>query len=424
MSNPFIVGQPVSPERFVGRSYEVAAAFDQIYNRAHLALWGGPGMGKTSFLKLLASPQFWNNNGLDPSQAAIILLNCESIAPFTPSGFWREVLSLIKDSLDSEPDLQGEIETLLQTGNTTKDSLRQVLQKLGQKNKFLVLLLDDYDAALRPNEQYTEADMEQFVTECRSLAVHCKESQYLSMIVASLKRLNELGPQLRPNASPWYNHYLFQSLKPFNQNEIAQILGIPMTEELRDAIKEIAGGHPHFLQIAGFLLYRELRTGKVPDTKAFVKDFERDTQPLFHSIWARCTEPEQTLLMVMALFHLNGRLHRKKQFDLRGMDIIFTQRDRELIKLEEAGVITRIDAGKVPYSFSSSIMERWVIQEIWNADKAFLQEREKVFLNLMSSAQVKRFQSAINWLWTNKNEVPSTVEWLAKLAAALNGFII
>ncbi|HAX76552.1 MAG TPA: ATP-binding protein, partial [Cyanobacteria bacterium UBA11372] len=108
MSNPFSVGKPVPPERFVGRSYEIAAAFDQIYNRAHLALWGGPGMGKTSFLQLLASPQLWKNNGLDPSQAAIALLNCENITPFTPSGFWREVLSLIKDNLVSEPELQSE----------------------------------------------------------------------------------------------------------------------------------------------------------------------------------------------------------------------------------------------------------------------------------------------------------------------------
>ncbi|HAX76554.1 MAG TPA: hypothetical protein DCY88_12120 [Cyanobacteria bacterium UBA11372] len=127
--------------------------------------------------------------------------------------------------------------------------------------------------------------------------------------------------------------------------------------------------------------------------------------------------------MLMALFHLKGRLHKNKQFDLRGMDLIFTQRERELTKLEEQLVITRVNGGKVPYSFTSSIMERWVIQEIWNADKAFLQERQRVFLNLMSHSQVKKFQNSINWLWTNKNEVPSTLEWLAKLAAALNGLI-
>jgi hypothetical protein len=68
-------------------------------------------------------------------------------------------------------------------------------------------------------------------------------------------------------------------------------------------------------------------------------------------------------------------------------------------------------------------MERWVIQEIWNSDRVFLQERQRVFLNLMSHGQVKKFQTAIKWLWTNKNEVPSTLEWLTKLVAAFNGFI-
>ncbi|MDJ0616860.1 MAG: hypothetical protein QNJ63_08965 [Calothrix sp. MO_192.B10] len=111
------------------------------------------------------------------------MLNCESIYPFTPSGFWREVLSLLKDKLNNTPALQAEIAQLIQEGNTTKDSLRQILRTLGKQNRFLVLLVDDYDVALQENEKYTHDEMEQFLSECRNLAVHCRERQYLSMIV-------------------------------------------------------------------------------------------------------------------------------------------------------------------------------------------------------------------------------------------------
>jgi len=417
LHNPFTVGKPVPPQSFVGRTSEIAAAFDQIYNRSHLAIWGGPRMGKSSFLEKLASPEVWEEYGLDPSEAAIVLFSCENIVPFTASGFWQEVLSNLKDN---ESALQADIERLFRQGQATRDSLRQVLRKLGQKGKFLVLLVDDYDAALYPNEQYTEADMEVFLSECRNLAYHAQERQYLSMIVTSRKRLNELGPKLNQNSSPWYNHYLFQSLKLFTKTEVDQLLaGIRPTPALRDAIREIADGHPGLLQIAGYLLYRELQTRKEPDVEAIVRDFESTTRPIFQNIWAKCSEVEQTLLMLMALSSLKGRLHEKKQFDLSDINLIFTQRERELINLEEQGVIAHIgNEEERVYSFTSSIMERWVIQEIWNTNEPSVTDREKVFLNLMSHQQADKVTKAIYWLGQHRDVVPSIVEWLGKVLAA------
>ncbi|NEO74940.1 AAA family ATPase [Moorena sp. SIO4G3] len=285
LNNPFVVGAPVPPDRFVGRQSEILAGFNQISNRSNLAIWGGPGMGKTSFLELLASPDVWKEYGQDPSQALMVLLSCESIQPFTASGFWQEVFSLLKEELDGEPDLQAEIETLLDHGKATARVMRQVLGKLGKRNKFLVLLVDDYDAALRENQHYTQADMEIFVTECSSIAYHSRERRYLSMIVTSLRPLNELDPPFNPNSSPWYNHYLFQSLKPLTETEVEQLMAsIPITPALRDVIKDRAGGHPALLQIAGSLLFRELRTGKLPDTETFTKEFESQTRHIFQNI--------------------------------------------------------------------------------------------------------------------------------------------
>ncbi|WP_158516698.1 hypothetical protein [Scytonema hofmannii] len=101
----------------------------------------------------IASPQVWKENEQDISQAVIVLFSCLSIDPFTASGFWREVLSNTRDSLESEPQLQAEIENQLETELTTKDNLRQILRLLGKKDKYLVLLVDDYDAALRENPE-------------------------------------------------------------------------------------------------------------------------------------------------------------------------------------------------------------------------------------------------------------------------------
>jgi AAA domain len=414
--NPFVVGKPVSPELFIGRKYEIAVSFAQISQRGHLAIWGGPGMGRTSFLELLASPEVWEKHGLDPSEAVIALLSCENINPFTPSGFWQEVLSVTRDNLESEAALQAEIEKLLQKGQTTKDSLNKILQKLGKKHKFLVLLVNDFDAALQLNEEYSEADMQLFLSECRSLAVASPGGRHLSMVVTSLKRLNELGPQLNPNASPWYNHYLFQSLKPLNDKEVEQLLGMmPMTLALREAIREIAGRDPRLLQIAGFLLYAQLETNKVPDVQTFIKNFETDTRHIFQTTWNRCSEIEQTLLMLVALSDLKGRLHKKKSFDLGNVDLIFTQRGRELTNLEEQGVIIRTqEEDKTVYSFASLMMQYWVIQEIWNTDNLLMKDREKVFLQLISHKQLSQISS----IWEHRDDVLSTIEWFGRLVAA------
>jgi hypothetical protein len=415
--NPFVVGKPVPPDRFVGRESEIAAAFDQIYNRSHLAIWGGPGMGKTSFLQKLESLQTWQDQGIDSSQAVIVRFSCESIVPFSPSKFWGEILNLLKEKLEGESALQAEIDTILQTREKIKDSLRQVLRKLGRQGKYLVLLIDDFDVALDTNEEYDEDAMQRFLSECRNSAVHSAEGQHLSMIVTSLKRLNELGPKFNPNASPWYNHYLFLQLKTFNNSEIDSILQILRIPDLREAIKENTGGHPSLLQISGFLLYRDLLTANAPSIDKFVSDFESGTQQIYQNIWNRCSEVEQTLLMLMALSALKGRLHKQKQFDVSGIELIFSQRERELIKLEEQGVVTHIvDEEKKFYSFTSSTMERWVIQELRQTDDKWLQAREKLFLNLMSRQHLEKLNTTIKWLWKNQDKIPQIMEWFGKLA--------
>ncbi|MEH1819968.1 MAG: ATP-binding protein [Nostoc sp.] len=424
--NPFIVGKPVPPEHFVGRASEIAAAFDQIYNRSHLAIWGGSGMGKTSFLQKIESPQAWLDHGMDSSQAVIVRFSCESIAPFTPSDFWGEVLSLIKDKLAGQSALQTEIDAILQAGKPAKDNLRQILRKLKAQDKYLVLLIDDFHVALHTNQEYDEDAMQRFLSECRNLAVHSAEGQHLSMIVTSLKRLNELGLKLNPNASPWYNHYLFLRLKTFNNSEIDDVFKTLRIPDLREAIKEITGGHPSLLQTSGFLLHRDLLTANAPNVDKFISNFESVTQQIFQTIWERCSEVEQTLLMLMALSALKGRLHKQKQFDVSGIELIFSQREGELIKLEEQGVVTHsVHEEKNIYSFTSSTMERWVIQEIRPTDEQWLQAREKVFLNLMSRQQMDKFTTAIKWLWKNQDKIPKIIEWFGKLVAAFpKGFIL
>jgi hypothetical protein len=414
--NPFFPGKPVPTESFIGRKSEINFAFDQIYNRSHFAIWGGPGMGKSSFLRKLANKQIWTEYGLDPSQGIPVILNCQSqnLIPFTPGGFWRESVSLLHDKLDSEPQLQAEIKQLLEK-TVTGDSLRQALRILGRKNKFLLLLVDDFDAALVTNNQYTENEMETFLAQCRSLAVHAEESEHFSMIVASLQRLNELGPKLNPNASPWYNHYVFQPLTLFTTEELVELLTIIRPPTLRHEIINITGGHPTLVQTAGFFLYRELQNGNNANINSFAGNFERDTQQIFQTIWRRCSSKEQVLLMLIALLDMGGYIGELK-FKLKGIGRIFTQNERSLIRLEEQGVITSsLRDNEKFYSFTSPLMKKWVIQEILQTPEQSIRDREKEFMNLISHGQVNKVKEVVTWLGKHPEQVGSVLDWITKV---------
>jgi hypothetical protein len=416
-SNPFTVGNTVRPDRFIGRVNEVATAFDQITARSYLAVWGGPGIGKSSFLRLITDPTAWQMHGQDMSRAVIVMVNCLDLTPFSAQGFWQAILEQLADMGDDA--LQAEIQQLIDSGETTKDGLRQVLRYLGKQDKFLLLLVDDYDAALRLQTGYDAQAMESFVSDCRNLASHARERDHLSMIVTSLRRLNELGPRLQPGSSPWYNHYLFEQLKPFSEAEILTLLsGLPMTLGLRDGIREMTGGHPALLQNAGHLLYRELRAGHVPDPIAFAKAFRSATSHIFETTWELASDIEKILMTLVALFNLKGRL-QAKQYDLGDIEMVFSQKERELSNLVDQGVLVqKTRSGEFRYAFASSMMEWWVVEEMENSTEETLEARKKVFLNLMSNRQALIVTNAIRWLWENKEQLPSILQWLAKVSSA------
>ena len=422
--NPFTVGQSVKSDRFIGRTAELASAFDQISAQGNLALWGSPGIGKSSFLNVLADPQAWQVRGYDPTGAVIVRLSCLDIVPFSSTAFWTEVITQIKDYADDR-EVRQEAQTAITQGNTNKDGLRQVLRELGKRKRYLVLLLDDYDNAIRPQLGYDDNAIASFVSDCRNLCSHARESQYLSMVLTTLRRLNELGPKLQPGSSPWYNHYLFLPIKTFNDNEVSALLGdinFLMTPDLRDGIREMTHGHPALIQSAGNLLHRELRqhlpSGKPPNPHAFAEDFRGMTLHLYDSAWNLSTDVEQSLMMLVALVNLKGKLQGKR-YDLGDLDAIFSQKERELSNLVDQGILSlKSRSGEFKYAFASSMMEWWVVEEMENSTEESLRDRQRIFLNLMSHRQAESVTNAIRWLWKNKDELPTILEWLTKVVTA------
>ena len=226
------------------------------------------------------------------------------------------------------------------------------------------------------------------------------------MIVTSSRRLNEIGPKLTPRKSPWYNHYFFHLLKPFTDDEVDELLGsIPITPAWKEGIRAIADGNPTLLQNALYRLYGKLRLGQIPEPETFASELLSNNQHFFQRIWELSNELEQTLLILIALSGLKAHLPNQN-FDIGGIENIFTYEENTLINLKDLGVIidTVKDHKKI-YSFASSLMEWWVIKEIFNSKEEAIKQREKVFFKIMSRRQVSQLTGAIRWLWQQR-EVP------------------
>ncbi|MBU6346715.1 MAG: ATP-binding protein [Cyanobacteria bacterium REEB494] len=405
MPNPFFPAIPVPPEKFVGRRSQVVAAISQIQNRGHLAIWGGPGMGKTSYLKKVA--QTWQDYALNASPAILVFLAClddSDMLPFTPAKFWKKVLTSLHDQLETDPELRDQIRPLVQDG--TFESLRQAIQCLHRRNKYLVLLVDDFDVALVTNSEYLEGERETFLAQCRALAVGIINIS-ISMIVSSLKRLNELGPPLRAGASPWYNHYVYQSLKPFIQRELDELL-TPFTPELRQEIQDITGGHPVLVQIAGHLYQLPHEDG----TK-LAQEFQSATQHIFEKMWETCNEKQRILLMLIVLLEVDGEL-AERNFDLRGIGRTLMQNERILDQLEEQGIITSRGTEEKFYTFTSKVMKQFVVQEIWNTNESEIRNKEKVLLDLLSHEQIEQVKKAITWVSNHRDHILRLLQWIPK----------
>lgn len=425
--NPFYVGGAVPYEYFVGRADDLWGGFDQIRKRSHLATYGGPGVGKSSFLGHLADPRIWPQFGGDPSHTLIVQLNCMNDlgGPFTPAAFWRESLRGIKDELGKDDPLRSAVETTLQQPTVERRELGDTLGTLGDRGQSVLLLLDDYDAALHQHEAYSESEMLTHLMDFRGLCLS-KQGQGLSVVVASFRRLNELGPSLSSGGSPWYNQYLFLPLKPFGDEDVHALLGrlpipAPLKDEMTDGILEMAGCHPALLQNACLLLYPLIQgqqQGPV-DLDKFADDLLLRTQHLFQNEWRSSAPIEQMLLMLIALARFDGRINGGGAYKLTDVAKTFSQKEMELLDLERRGVIKPTGlSGEDAYVIASSIMEWWIIREIRNAaDDAEIKKREEVFRSF-SRGQAEQAGSLMMKIWEHKEVAVSASGWIGKIAGA------
>ena len=261
--NPFIYGVPVPPSRFVGRQREVRTIFDQSAGPAlgSVAINGEHRIGRTSLLHYVVDPDIAEGWGVTPDCYILLYLDCQSISGFTPTRFWRRVLGLLPRWPGDEGPSEA-IERLLSQEEIACSDLDAVLDGVHENGRKLVLLLDEFEWAIRTDMEEDLATTRDFLSGLRALIGRVPRA--LSLVVATREPLEALCRPIKFIGSPFHTIFVSLSLKPFTREEAEELIdkylkgtGVEFSKEDRDFVYKVSKGHPYWLQNACFKLFEK-----------------------------------------------------------------------------------------------------------------------------------------------------------------------
>ena len=265
--NPFITGNPVPPEKSIGRQREANTILSLLAGpgRGSSAVSGEPRIGKTSLLHYIAEPSIAKKYGLTPDWCIFVDVNCQSVTPFTATYFWQRAFRAMRKVADDE--LRKEIEQIWEQEEITREDLEDFFDEIAAKRRLIVLVLDEFHAII---EGVSANVLLQFFNTLRTLIN--RPSRGLALVVASREPLYEMCRGIRFAGSPFYNNFTFVHLKKFTREEAEELIdkyltgtGITFDQEDREFLWQVSeAGHPYLLQVACFKLFEAKLSGKVP----------------------------------------------------------------------------------------------------------------------------------------------------------------
>lgn len=423
--NPFIRSGIVPAEKIIVDRKRASRVFSPLINEGGcLGVYGERGMGKSSLLSYIAHPPVdWREEHL--KNHIFVMFNCQdTVAPFTPANFWLQAILHLDRKAEAGP-IKEKCHALLEGKEEGSEldapDFHEILDVAAGAGKRIVLVLDDFDSLIRTDSEYLEITRA-FLQGLRSLTT--RDSNKANLVVATRRSLEELCKPVNVLcASPFSNGFTGYRLRLFREAEMNQLLQwaeeenqLPFSLDEANYIRFLSGSHPQLAQIAAAEIFNQrLDAGKpLEDLTPVGERFKSDARHVFESLWEASSEVERMLLMLIALQEQNGKVP-DCHYNLEDLPVIFSQRERELIELADRSMI-RKQTDPPTWEIFSPIFDWWVLKEIESADPEQLDERRKVWGNLLTQKQADRIGKLVDLARENKEFIMEFAQAVTKMA--------
>lgn len=309
--NPFFNRQRITNAAyFFGREREIEALYSAVATRQCRSIVGERKLGKSSLLTHLANPHTLQAHGFDPEKYVFIYVDLEGMANISYDEFWPEILDRLESALSpARAELRRLTQELALQAEIRFMQVRRLLRRLDREGLVVVMMLDEFES-LATNEAFNAS----FYGELRSLAGELG----VVYITASKRSLYELTYRHADTlSSPFFNIFSEEPLGLLSQAEAAALLaqlsamngGPPFSTSQIEALIDLAGPHPFFLQLAGYYLYAARDEAADPadpvlldqaSAQGVMRRFRAEAEDHFRYLWSQLADEEQ-----VALQHLN-----------------------------------------------------------------------------------------------------------------------
>ena len=363
-ANPFTFGNPIrDPKRFYGRKEDIRQIVNRLLSSAHesTSVVGERRIGKTSLLKHLDTPEVVVVLGLHPEEYCMIYIDFQGLTDITPQRFWQRVLHKMERTICIS-DLIPEIKAVREQCEFDLFDLEDLFERIAETGLTIVLLLDEFEYVTQ-NPNFGS----DFFGGLRALAIH----QNLPLVTATRRELIDLCHSEELKGSPFFNIFANIVLRPFNRDEVIDMLDgylsetkITLSSEEKEIIMHLGGGYPFFVQIAGNYLVEARQKGLETEAavKYMVNHFDSQSESHFTYMWSHSSESEKIVLL--AIIALNLQKPSEKTIPtMENVAKIHSHANLDIPELIKRGLLLE-DAETSAYRLFSISLERWILREI------------------------------------------------------------
>lgn len=389
-----------------------------------LTIYGERSMGKTSMLNYIANlPESWKQEYF--RNHVFVSFNCQdTVIPLNASTFWIQVIKHLYRKLEASP-IKDKCSTLLIKARDgvelSHNDFHEILHIATEAGNRIVLVLDDFDCLIRTTPEHLD-NTRVFLQGFRSLTTD--PSSKAKLVIATRYSLQEL---CRPLSSPYYsafeNGFTNYRLRSFSEEELLMFLDkveqsgqAPFNSAERRYISYLSGLHPQLAQIAAAEIFdQRIKTNApITDLESVGERFKSEARPVFESLWQGANEVERLLMMLVALQKLHGKVTDVK-YDVSDLSDIFCQQERDAIELAERGLLIRTQANPPVWDLFSPIFNWWILKEIEATDPEQLDDRRKVWGNLVTQKRAQKIGGLVEWVKRNHDMIESLGQSLLRI---------